>query len=40
MLITLLGIVAFGIIQRALSISCTPWFPMSPFPVSQNQCQL
>ena len=26
--------------QRAMSISCTPWLPMSPLPKSQNQCQL
>src|SRR5438270_10204695 len=26
--------------HRQTSISCTPWLPMSPLPVSQNQCQL
>ena len=26
--------------QRAKPNSCTPWFPISPLPVSQNQCQL
>ena len=25
--------------QRATSIWWTPWLPMSPLPVSQNQCQ-
>ncbi len=37
---TLRGRVAPGIIQRAMSIWCTPWLPMSPLPKSQNQCQL
>src|SRR5207249_10837168 len=23
-----------------MSISCTPWLPISPLPVSQNHCQL
>ena len=26
--------------HSAMSISWTPWLPMSPLPVSQNQCQL
>ena len=26
--------------QRAMSIWCTPWLPISPLPKSQNQCQL
>src|ERR1035441_1818313 len=26
--------------HSATSISCTPWLPTSPLPVSQNQCQL
>src|SRR5205814_1557280 len=26
--------------HSAMSISCTPWLPISPLPVSQNQCQL
>ena len=38
-LLTVLS-VAPGIIQRAISIWCTPWLPMSPLPKSQNQCQL
>ena len=36
------GLGPFGIAQAppAMPISCTPWLPMSPLPVSQNQCQL
>src|SRR5579884_1176091 len=26
--------------HRQMSSSCTPWFPMSPLPVSQNQCHV
>ncbi len=38
-LMTVFGQVAPGMNHRALSISWTPWLPMSPLPKSQNQCQ-